>query len=176
MAAPDLENDAARHWFLAQLKPGGFGRARTNLSRQGIDSFMPQRRVTRRRAGRLAEAERPLFPGYLFVRVAPDAQTWRAINATYGVAKLVGFGAAGPAEVPPPLIAGLLARTGPDERLVTREQEFGVGERVRIVAGPFADMLARIEEIPEAGRIYALLEMMGRSVRTEVAPGHLERL
>lgn len=174
--ALDLAEGATRDWYLAQLKPGGLVRATTNLSRQGIASFMPQRLVTRRRAGRLVETERPLFPGYLFVRVAPDAQTWRAINATLGVARLVGFGAAGPAEVPAPLIAGLLARTGPGGRLEAAEAEFRVGERVRIVAGPFADMLARIEAIPERDRIFTLLEMMGREVRTQVAPGHLERL
>ena len=63
------END---HWYLVQLKPGGFERARVNLARQGFASFMPMQEVTRKKLNRFTHETRPLFPGYLFVRVSPD--------------------------------------------------------------------------------------------------------
>ncbi len=171
-----LDGGGTGRWFLVQLKAGGHERARSNLERQGFESFMPLRNVTRRRAGKLYAAERPLFPGYLFVRLDPTGRSWRSVNATWGVARLVGFGAAGPAEVPAPLMAGLMARTDANGLLLETGSHFRIGERVRVVAGPFADALARIEDIPEQGRIYALLEMMGRDVRAEVSPAHLERI
>ena len=34
----------------------------------------------------------PFFSGYLFVGIASDNATWRAIRSTYGVVKLVSFG------------------------------------------------------------------------------------
>jgi transcriptional antiterminator RfaH len=164
-----------RNWYLAQLKPGGLARATENLRRQGFHTFMPHRPATRRHGTRLFAARRPLFPGYLFVKVEPGTHPWRTLNATFGVSRMVGFGAEGPRAVPEALVAGLMARTdaGGEWRAA---DDLAVGAVVRIVAGPFADTLARIDAIPEAGRIHALLEMMGRTVRAEFAPRDLQRL
>lgn len=164
-----------RDWYLAQLKPGGLVRATENLARQGVVSFMPRREVTQRRRGRMERIRRPLFPGYLFVRVPPRTLPWRTVNSTFGVSRLIGFGAAGPAQVPEALMAGLFARVGPGDAFVPAP-DLRTGEEVRIVAGPFAGLLARIESIAEPERIHALLDIMGRSVRAEVTPADLERL
>ena len=173
--ALDFGSGDARHWYLAQLKPGGLQRARENLGRQGFPVFMPHRTETWRRAGRLHEAQRPLFPGYLFVQIDPEARPWRRVNATWGVSRLVSFGPDGPREVPAPLVAGLMARTDGAGSWCAAE-DLRAGDRVRIIAGPFARIIAEIDTIPEQGRIFALLEMMGRTVRAEVAPEDLERL
>lgn len=173
--ALDFGRDDTRNWFLAQLKPGGLARARENLARQGFRTFMPERSETRRRSDRLVGVRRPLFPGYLFVQVEPEMRPWRSINATLGVSRLVAFGGERPHEVPAHLIAGLMARTDAGGHWRAAE-DLEVGTAVRIISGPFADILARIDAIPETGRIYALLEIMGRTVRAELAPEDLERL
>lgn len=175
MALDFARADTGR-WFLAQLKPGGDQRARQNLARQGIRSFMPSRAVTQRRAGRLHEVVRPLFPGYLFVQVDPAVGAWRRINSTYGVSRLVGFGGAGPSEVPVEFVSGLMARTDEGERLVPVVSDYATGDAVRIVAGPFARQLARIEEVADADRIHVLLEIMGRTVRAGMSPRQVERV
>jgi transcriptional antiterminator RfaH len=164
-----------RHWYLAQLKPGGLQRASENLSRQGFPVFMPHRTETRRRASRLHETRRPLFPGYLFVQIDPEARPWRTVNSTWGVSRLVSFGPDGPREVPAPLVAGLMARTDGAGGWCEADA-LRAGDRVRIIAGPFAQAIAEIDAISERGRIFALLEMMGRTVRTELAPEDLESL
>jgi transcriptional antiterminator RfaH len=38
------------------------------------------------------------------------------------------------------------------------------GQRVRILSGPFADSVARLEQLDETGRLKVLLEMMGTAV------------
>lgn len=170
--APD---EAERHWFLAQLKPGGFPLATRNLERQGFDTFMPFQGVTRRRAGRLEHATRPIFPGYLFVRILPHVAGWRAINSTYGVAKLVALEGDRPTEVPGGIIAGLRARIAEDGAFLPA-RDLAVGDVVRLVAGPFANAIARIDAVPERDRIFVLMEMMGRQVRAVVSPRALELL
>lgn len=168
--APKVKND---HWYLAQLKPGGFARAKTNLERQGFGSFMPMQVVTRTLAGRFTRATRPLFAGYLFVRIPPDRPHWRAINSTYGVARLVVLHSAFPTRVPVDLIAGLRARCDVESRLIPAS-DFAAGERVRIVSGPFADTIVTLEAVPDAGRAWVLLEMMGQTIRAALAPQNLE--
>ena len=163
------------HHYLARLRPGGHDMAVRNLARQGFDSFMPTQRVTRRRAGRLHETTRPLFQGYLFVRIPPDQAHWRSINSTYGVAKLVTVGTGLPTEVPAAVIGGLRARLGEDGALLP-EVGLKAGDRVRMIAGPFADTLASIETLGDADRIIVLMDMMGQSVRATVGRQDLERV
>ncbi|MGR3291347.1 MAG: transcriptional activator RfaH, partial [Paracoccaceae bacterium] len=109
------END---HWYLVQLKPGGFERARINLARQSFVSFMPMHEVTRKKLNRFVREICPLFAGYLFVRIPPDKPHWRAINCTYGVAHLVALHVGIPTRVPAALIAGLRARCDAESRLI----------------------------------------------------------
>lgn len=155
------------HWYLAQLKPGGFARARENLERQGFASFMPMLEVTRQRLGQFTTRQVPLFAGYLFVRVPPEASGWRVINSTYGVARLVALHGGYPTPVPAELIAGLRGRCDNRSRLMPPAR-FEVGAAVRVVAGPFASTLATIESADEAGRVWILMDLMGQKVRTAV--------
>ena len=174
MSLEQVSQNVSEPWYLAQLKPGGFERAVTNLARQGYESFMPMREETRRRAERWDTKLRPLFPGYLFVKVPDDRQQWRSINATYGVSRLVALDAGRPTQVAPELIAALQARVLEDGKLKPTA-EFDVGDKVRVVSGPLADKLAEIESVPEQGRIYVLLELMGRYTKAMLSATDVER-
>jgi len=169
-----VSQNVSEPWYLAQLKPGGLERAVTNLARQGYESFMPMREETRRRAERWDTKLRPLFPGYLFVKVPDDRQQWRSINATYGVSRLVALDAGRPTQVAPELIAALQARVLEDGKLKPTA-EFDVGDKVRVVSGPLADKLAEIVSVPEQGRIYVLLELMGRYTKAMLSATDVER-
>jgi transcriptional antiterminator RfaH len=144
-----------------------------NLTRQGIDSFMPMREATRRRAGRLETRAVPLFPGYLFVELRPDLPNWRAVNSTYGVSKLVGIRGGTPTPLPSALMAALKDRTRNGIWSCT-VGEFRADQDVRLIHGPFAGALARIESIPDNERIFVLLDIMGRMTRLDVSPALLE--
>lgn len=158
-------------WHLAQLKPGRIDRARTNLWRQGYECLMPMQAITRRRRGQLVSAQRPLFPGYLFVGVPERDANWRSINSTFGVARLVSFDGFSPAVVHRDLIAALQDRSVDG---IASLGNFRLGDRVRVIAGPFADALARIESLPERDRIVVLVDMMGRKVRAAAGPDYFE--
>ena len=67
-----------------------------------------------RHARRFKKVLRPLFPGYVFVRVAPDRQRWRPILSTYGVRTLIRFGS-DIALLDDTFILGLKAREEGDE-------------------------------------------------------------
>ena len=163
------------HWYLAQLKPGGFERATLNLKRQHYETFMPLRKVSERRRGLFRASIRPLFPGYLFVQIAPDRRDWRAINSTYGVARLVALEAGKPTEVPHNLMEALRAHSDTQGRMQPLEK-FVPGGKVRIIDGPFAKQLAEIEAIAGHDRICLLMQMMGQTVRAQVGPQDLEAL
>ncbi|KHQ50178.1 transcription termination/antitermination protein NusG [Mameliella alba] len=167
-------SNAAQGWFVAQLKPGGLTRARDNLRRQGFEVFCPER-VVRGGPG-TRPGRRPLFPGYLFVRFTPSGSGWRAINGTRGVTRLLLSDPRRPVPLPDPLIQGLQERCDATDLLQGPENDLTPGDRVRILSGPFADLVTRIECLSDSERIGVLVEIMGRSARVELAPVDIEKI
>lgn len=161
-------------WFLAQLKPNAARIAETNLRRQGFETFLPLEVETRARAGKFVTAERPLFPGYIFVAVDHADGHWRAVNSTAGITRLVSFGAA-PAPVPAEIVADLQARCDATGRLIAKTA-LEPGDRVRVTQGPFADLLAEIEDIAPDRRVWVLLDVMGGRTRVGLDPDQLWRV
>jgi transcriptional antiterminator RfaH len=154
-------------WFLIQLKPNSHRIAEKNLGRQGFETFLPLQETTRRQDTRFVSALRPLFPGYMFVRLDPHASPWRKINATYGVARIVSF-TDGPAPVPDSLVLALLDRC--DERgHLLKPAALASGDNVKVVEGPFAEFAGTVETIDAEKRVWLLLEFMGQTTRIQVA-------
>ena len=162
-------------WFVAQLRPQGLARAQTHLQRQEIESFSPQVLATVTRAGVLREARRPLFPGYLFVSFDPATPGWSAINGTRGISRLILSAPYRPQPLPAALMAALIARCDASGLLSTGD-DLTVRDRIRVLSGPFADLVTTIETVLDAERIGILIDLMGRKVRTSVPRNHIERL
>lgn len=169
----NVSQDIGGRWYLAQLKPGGFDRAVLNLERQGYQTFMPMREETNRRAGQWSKKNKPLFPGYLFVNVSDENPKWASINSTYGVSRLVALEAGHPTPVDLHLIQALQNRMS-DEGQLIEPDALSVGDEVRVVSGPLTEKLAHIEAIPEKGRIYVLLDLMGRYARAELSAADVQ--
>jgi transcriptional antiterminator RfaH len=163
------------HWFLVQLKPNGFERAKKNLSQQSFETFMPMQDISLRRRGRLSAATRPLFPGYLFVQIPPSMPDWRAVNSTYGVSRLVTLGNGRTTEVPTDLMFALRTRCDIEGRLQAPEN-LTAGKQVRIIDGPFSQHIAEIEAVVPGDRVVLLMQLMGQIVRAKVKAGALEVL
>jgi transcriptional antiterminator RfaH len=108
--------------------------------------------------------EAPLFPRYLFVAFDPLHDQWRRINNTFGVSRLVMRGEA-PRPVPQGVVEALIAVTA-EGGIVDLAAHLQPGSPVRVMAGPFADQLAMLERLDDAGRACILLDILGRQVRT----------
>lgn len=160
-------------WYLAQLKPNAHQIARSNLDRQGFETFLPLHKETMRRSGRFHTQLKPLFPGYIFVGLGCETATWRTINATRGVTKLVSFGDT-PAEVPAGIMAAFQQRFT-EEGIASDAIPLEIGDKVRIAAGPFADLIAQVETVSADKRIWLLLDVLGRKTRISAPPSDLRR-
>lgn len=160
-------------WFLAQLKPNGFLTAQRNLQRQGFTTFMPMREKTVRHARKRSEVLRPLFPGYIFVNFDVDLTQWRVINSTFGVLRLVTARPDKPQMAPEALMAALLARCG-EQDVVLPPVALNAGDKVRVVDGPFRNIVAEVESMTAQNRVGLLLKVMGRATRANFAVDDLE--
>ena len=160
-------------WFAVQSKPNAVNITARNLRRQGFCAFLPVERYTLRRGGSLMTATRPYFSGYLFVRFDADTAPWRAIRSTYGVSRLVCFGAR-PAEVDPELVSALIDAC--DEDGVVRPKfDAQPGDTLKIAEGPLAGLMGTLEAMAPQERAWVLLDVMGQSTRVCLPTSGLRR-
>ena len=162
---PMTDDDPHRPWHIAQLRPNGLSMALRNLERQSVTYFAPTETRTERRGQKFVTRDVPAFPGYVFVQPSPAAGGTRAINGTRGITKLVSLGPE-PAIVPSDLMSALRMRFSP--RVERPPPAFFPGDHVKILEGPMADFMARVEATAPQDRVYLLINLMGRATRVAV--------
>jgi transcription elongation factor/antiterminator RfaH len=153
-------------WRLVRALTGREVFAAEQLERQGFVTFLPKQLKTVRHARKVRVALGAYFPGYLFVEIDLAKDRWRSVNGTLGVSHLVGAEER-PTPVPRGVVEALIEAA--DARGVLSGPPLSAGQKVRIIAGAFADQLAVIERLDDAGRVRVLLDIINRQVSVSVA-------
>ena len=171
-SANRLSLERGERWFVARVHPHRENSAQFNLDRLGFRSFAPRVRRTVRHARKLRNVLAPLFPGYIFLILDLSKDRWRAVNSTFGVASLI-MGAEQPMPAPCGVVEALVISES--SGLVSLENGLEIGQKVRILSGPFAETLCRLAHLGDRGRVRVLLEIMGMEVaaqldRSAIAP------
>ena len=164
-------HDRGTTCFFAQFKPNSHKIAERNLNQQGFQTFLPMQEQTKRAQGKFLTHMRPLFPGYLFVALDIGQGSWRSVNSTYGVTRLVSLGKE-PTPVPLGLIAQLMLRCDREGKLLPPKL-LKPGDQVTLTKGPFTDFVATIDSIAPDKRIWVLMELMGAQTRVAVSADDL---
>jgi transcriptional antiterminator RfaH len=151
------------NWYLVQLKPNGHKLAKANLERQGFNTFLPLQNVTKRTAQKFMDRTVPLFAGYMFVELDVAQNSWRKVNSTLGVARIVSLGGT-PTPVPYSIMNQLISRCDRDG-ILRPSQGVVVGQDVQVLRGPFSNFVAKVEEIESDRRVWVLIDMLGQSSR-----------
>lgn len=153
-------------WYLIQFKPNCHNLAERNLNRQGFKTFLPMQHNTHRKSCRFVSDLKPLFPGYMFVSVNNELAPWRAINSTAGVSRLISFEGR-PKSIPIQLISGLKLRCDASGVLLP-PKNLNEGDNIKILTGPFANFIARVDTIDPKQRVWVLMDFMGQKTRMQV--------
>jgi len=147
-------------WFLLQFKPNSHGIAESNLNRQGFDTFLPYEEITEYHNNKLKTIKRPLFPGYMFISLNKKNASWKKVNSTYGVSKLVSFGSF-PKSVSNEIIHNLINITSTSGSLLS-PLDLNEGDNIKVINTPFNDFITVIHQIDYEQRIWILMDIMGR--------------
>jgi transcriptional antiterminator RfaH len=95
----------------------------------------------------------------MFVYFDPHIISWIKINSTYGVSKILTFNKK-PAVISSDLILELKKRYEINSN-PRQKEKLQKGDSIKFYAGPFADLIAKVENVDEKNRIWILLEAMG---------------
>jgi transcription antitermination factor NusG len=161
-------------WFLACTLPCREATAETHLRWQGFRSFLPRYLKTVRHARKLRTVKAPIFPRYLFVALNLDRDRWRSVNSTMGVVSLF-MAHDRPVPAPEGIVETLILSTDRSGGLQFADG-LERGQKVRLVAGPFAQALGILDRMDDTGRVEVLLEIMGGGIRVKLARTWVESI
>jgi transcription antitermination factor NusG len=161
--------DFQPHWYALYTCANHEKKVAREVSRRGVESFLPLYQTTRRWSDRRVQIEMPLFPGYVFVHLALCDRL--KVLQVPGVVRLVGFGGlptALPHEQLNALRAGLNGVRAEPHPFLT------VGKRVRIKRGPLAGMSGILLRRKGCLRVVLSIDLIMRSVMVDVDVADIE--
>jgi transcription antitermination factor NusG len=152
------------HWYAAYTCAQHEKRVAAELGMREVEHFLPLYSSVRRWKDRRVQLELPLFPGYVFVRLALRDRL-RVVQIP-SVVRLVGFNGL-PTALPDSEME--IMRSGLSQSLRAEPHPFlTVGRRVRIIAGPFAGLEGVLKRKKNTLRVVVTLELIQRSVAVDV--------
>jgi transcription antitermination factor NusG len=154
----------AAHWYAAYTLANHEKRVGEQLGRKGVKSFLPMYESTRQWKDRRVRLQLPLFPGYVFVRIALSERL--AVLRLAGVARLVGFGDR-PAPLSDEEMEGLRRGTG-NQLKMEPHPYVSKGQRVRILRGPLAGMEGVLLRNKGNFRLVISIDLIMRSIVVDV--------
>ena len=131
-----------------------------------FDIIVPTREIVVIKKGKKTKQKEKVFPGYIFVRMELDDESWLVVRTTEGVTGFIGAGLK-PTPISDKEVQAIL-------RFVQQEQpkfktKFSVGEAVKITEGPFTDFLGSVETIDEEkGKVRVLVSIFDRETPVEL--------
>lgn len=164
VGCPRIPGPSAERWFAAYTCPNHEKRVAALLRARAVEHFLPLYRSLRRWKDRRIELELPLFPGYIFVRLALGERI--QVLAVPGVVRLIGFSGQ-PYPLPDGEVENL--RSGIRSGLRIRPHPYlSVGARVRIKRGPLGGAEGILIRRKNTYRLVLSLEQIARSACVEI--------
>lgn len=164
-----------RQWFVIHCYSGYENKVRKNLEQRietmGMkdkifDVVIPTQEEIEVRDGKRRTVERHVFPGYVLVEMILEEDSWFVVRNTPGVTGFVGMGEE-PTQLRPEEVAHIMRRM--EDEAPTYKVTYKVGDRVRIVDGPFNDFRGNVSEIDmERSKIRVMVNFFGRETPVEL--------
>jgi len=159
-------------WFAAYTSANQEKSVSENLRTRGITHFLPLYQTVRRWKDRRVALQLPLFPGYVFVRMALRDRL--PVVQIPGVARLVGFGGV-PTALPDEEIETLRASLA---RGVRAEPHpfLAVGRKVRVKSGPMTGLQGILRRKKSQSRLVVSVELIHRALAIEIDEAEVEAI
>ena len=176
---PDLR------WYIVHAYSGMEKAVERNIleriARAGMqDKFgrilVPTEEVVEVKNGQRKTTERRLFPGYVFVEMVMEDDTWHWVKHTSKVTGFVGGAKNRPAPISEEEVQKIVSQMEQGTEKPRHKIEFTVGEFIRVKEGPFTDFNGSVEEVNyEKSRVRVSVMIFGRSTPVELEFSQVEK-
>ena len=173
------EEDAAatteKEWFVVHCYSGYENKVRDAIQQRietmGMrdrifDVIVPTEEEIEVKDGKRRTVERRMYPGYVLVEMILDEESWFVVRNTPGVTGFVGMG-----DEPAPLreseVRQILKRMESEQPSI--RYDFKIGQKVRIIDGPFNDFIGSVSDInPSRNTVRVLVSFFGRETPVDI--------
>lgn len=162
-------------WYVVHTYSGHETRTantlKTKVESMGLTDYVyevliPTQEKIKISKGKKSTIKEKIFPGYMLVKMIVTDDSWLAVRTTQGVTGFVGTGN-NPTPIPQKEVDAILAfslQTAPKFQTA-----FSIGEAVKIIEGPFTDLLGTVRAIDDAkGKVEVLVSIFGRETPVEL--------
>ena len=137
-----------------------------HLEEKILDVLVPTQEKIEIKGGKKTNIKEKIFPGYILVKMVLDDISWLAVRTTQGVTSFVGMG-----NKPTPISdaeVATIVRFAQTEAPMYK-QIFSASDTVKIVDGPFADFIGKVDSVDEEkGKVKVLVSIFGRETPVEL--------
>ena len=171
--------DDGRAWYIVQTYSGYENKVKTSLEQRVkamdladriFQVFIPTQDEIEIKNGQRKTVSHKRFPGYVFVQMRMDDNTWYVVRHTPGV---TGFASttSDNLQKPTPMADAEVDQLMRDQQVAQPRVNIGfqVGESVVVTSGPFSDMIGMVDALDlERGRVRVMVSMFGRETPVEL--------
>lgn len=172
-------NDNAVRWYVVHTYSGYENKVKTsiemavenrNLHDKVLEVHIPIEDAIEIEDGKRKMVKRKTFPGYVFVKMIKDDETWNVVRYIKGVTGFVG----GENE-PVPLSNEEIIKLGIEDIQV--DIDISVGENVRILSGPLEKFTGVVKEISDdKQKVKVDVYMFGRTMQVDLKLNQIQKL
>jgi len=184
-AAPAAPANPDLRWYVVHAY-SGMEKAverniRESIARAGMENkfgriLVPTEEVVEMKNGQRKTAERKFFPGYVFVEMVMDDESWHLVKHTNKVTGFVGGAKTRPSPISEAEVQKIVSQMQDGVDKPRHKVEFMVGEFIRVKEGPFTDFNGSIEEVNyEKNKVRVSVMIFGRSTPVELEFGQIEK-
>ena len=150
--------------------------ARSGMQEKFGRILVPTEEVVEMKNGQRKTTERRLFPGYVFVEMVMDDDTWHLVKHTNKVTGFVGGAKNRPAPISEEEVQKIVSQMQEGTDKPRHKVEFVVGEYVRVKDGPFTDFNGTVEDVNyEKSKVSVSVTIFGRSTPVELEFSQIEK-
>lgn len=178
-------NDEGRQWYVVNTYSGHENKVKENLEKRvesmGLQDLLyqiviPEHVETEIKDGKKINKTKNMFPGYVLVEMVMTDEAWYVVRNTSGVTGFIGSsgGGAKPFPLQKHELDPILKRMG--LQTSTIEIDYGVGDEVNVITGPFAGKTGKVDAIDmEKETAKVLIDFLGNLTPMEVELVQLEK-
>lgn len=181
----EIVDDPNQKWYVVGAQSGQEKRAaetlRERIKVSGHEEkfgtvLVPSEEVVELRGGKRRRSERRFYPGYIFVQMQMDEDTWEVVTKTTRISGFVGGTISKPTPLPKSEMSLILERIDQGGEKVTPKTVFEPGELIRIIDGPFNEFSGTVEEVNyKKQQLVVAVTIFGRSTPVELDFSQVEK-
>lgn len=139
--------------------------------------IVPEQKEIEFKNGVKKEKIKKMFPGYVLVEMIMSDEAWYIVRNTQGVTGFIGSSGKGAKPIPllPQEVDRILGSMGMSR--VDVSKDIKEGAKVKIISGPFKDMMAKIDTVDlKEQKLTVLVDLFGQETSVEVDMQEVETL